>query len=388
MPISPAERKLILLSAATAARREALRERIARPAAAKVDWAHLAEALHVRRLLPVLGPRVLGLAGESASDEFAATVEQALEAGRRQAALLQLVSLRAGAALAAAGIRSSPLKGPQLSEAIHGDPGSRLSSDIDLLVAPEQLGDAVDAVRELGYEAPSDPIEPNGLPRLHFALIHSRGELPPLELHWRIHWYEERFASERLLPPGIEVQAEWRPQPADELAALLLFYARDGFIDLRLPADLSAWWDTLGASLGPGGLDGTIASYPSLAPSIRVAAQVAETVAGVPAAQLLTDSPPPRLRHRVAARLANPTPHSSRAQLYADIGLIDGLLSPPGGLGAFVRRQVLPPQEVLEQQARHGARRKRRSSLGRGAGIIGRYGLAMTRLLRPGETLS
>ena len=64
------------------------------------------------------------------------------------------------------------------------------------------------------------------------------------------------------------------------------------------------------------------------------------------------------------------------------------LLNPPGEFGAFVRRQILPPREVLEQQARHGARRKRRSSLGRGVGVVARYGLAMTRLLRPAEDLT
>jgi len=55
--------------------------------------------------------------------------------------------------------------------------------------------------------------------------------------------------------------------------------------------------------------------------------------------------------------------------------------------GAFVRRQLLPPAEILDQQARHGSRRRRRSSIGRGVGVLGRYGLTMTRLLRAPETL-
>jgi hypothetical protein len=94
-----------------------------------------------------------------------------------------------------------------------------------------------------------------------------------------------------------------------------------------------------------------------------------------------------RGRGRTAVRLANPNPHSSRSQIYAERGLIDGLLMPKGGFGAFVRRQLLPSPEVLNQQARHGGRRQARSRLGRGAGVLARYGLTMSRLLRVPERL-
>ena len=77
--------------------------------------------------------------------------------------------------LADAGIRCTPLKGPLLGEAIYGDPGRRLSSDIDLLVAPEQLQAAVEVVRGLGYGAPTDHVGADGLPLLHFVLVHERG---------------------------------------------------------------------------------------------------------------------------------------------------------------------------------------------------------------------
>jgi hypothetical protein len=107
---------------------------------------------------------------------------------------------------------------------------------------------------------------------------------------------------------------------------------------------------------------------------------------GLPATQLVGDMPKLGLRERTAVRLANPNPHSSRSQLYADMGLIDGLLMPRGTFSAFVRRQLLPPPEVLDQQARHGGRRQARSRLERGAGVLARYGLTMTRLMRAPET--
>ena len=357
------------------------------PLVAEVDWAQLAQTLRLRRLLPTLGPHILELADDAADNDFAQAVEQALEAGRRQGTFLQIISLRIIATLAEAGIRCAPLKGPLMGEAIYDDPGRRLSSDVDLLVSPEQLQAAVAVVRGLGYEAPVDHVDDGGLPLLHFVLVHERGELPPVELHWRIHWYERDFSHERLLPPAVDPLGEWRPAPAHELAALLLFYARDGFVDLRLASDLSAWWDVYGAELPPGALDELLRFHPALARVITVAVEVAERTVGLPSVRIIGDMHKLGLRQRMAVRLANPNPHSSQSQLYADMGLIDGLLAPRGGFGAFVRRQLLPPTEVLEQQARHAARQRARSPLSRGVGILGRYGLTMMRLLHRPEKL-
>jgi len=69
------------------------------------------------------------------------------------------------------------------------------------------------------------------------------------------------------------------------------------------------------------------------------------------------------------------------------MGVIDGLLMPPGEFRAFVRRNVLLPREVLDDLDRRAPKRRARSSLGRGAGVLGRYGLTMTRLARHPETL-
>jgi Uncharacterised nucleotidyltransferase len=382
-----AEQQLILLSAATAHRRHAMAHRAHR-LTAEVDWQRLAGRLYLRRLLPTLGPRIVEFAQGEASDEFVAKVDQAIATGRRHGAFLQLVSLRAVSMLADAGIRSSALKGPLMGEAIYGDPGRRPSNDIDLLVPPQQLQAAVEVIRGLGYGPPGDYVDERGLPLLHLMLLHERQELPPVEIHWRVHWYEDSFASNRLLPPMPDPQGKWRPAPPNELAALLLFYARDGFIDLRLASDLAAWWDVHGPHLPPAPLDPLLLSYPALVHVLPAAVRVAERTVGLPAERIIAHMPSLGVRERMAVRLANPNPHSSSAQLYADIGLIDGLLMPRGDFRAFVRRQLLPPPEVLDQHARHAARRRARSPLARGAGVLARYGLTITRLLRAPETLS
>jgi len=387
MSSEQAERQLILLSAGTATRRLALRG-YAGELMQQVDWARLIASMRARRLLGVLGPRISELAGERANEDFGAVLEQELELERKHGLYLQLVSQRLLAMLADAGIPAAALKGPQLSEAIYGDPGRRVSGDIDLLVPARRLHDAAEVVCALGYGKPTDHLGPEGLPLLHLALAHEHGQLPAVEVHWRIHWYEQAFARDRLLPPTADQAPDWRPAPADELAALLLFYARDGFVDLRLAADLSAWWDLNSPGFPDGAIGEVQETYPELSRVLTAAGMAAEKVVGLPASRVLGDKRSAGARERFAARLVNPNPRSSRSQLYADMGLIDGLLAPPGGFGAFAGRQLLPPRAVLDEQARHGARRRPRSRVARCAGVLGRYALTSARLLRSPETVS
>jgi hypothetical protein len=372
--------ELILLSAGTAERRDEAGEH-ANGLLAQVDWSLLTTSLRSQRLLPTLGPRVAELAGGGAPEEFKAAVGEAIDATRRQDALLQLISARTMEALDDAGIRSAALKGPALGEALYGEAGRRLSSDIDLLVAPEQLDRAVEVVRGLGYARPVDHVDARGLPLLHFALVHERDELPPIELHWRVHWYETNFARERLLPPSDKGAGDWRPAPADELAALLLFYARDGFTGLRQATDLGAWWDAFGAELEPGALAQSARAYPALAPALAAALTVAKRTVQFPAERALGEDIALGTRGRIAASLANARPYDSEAQLFAEIGLIDGLLTPRQGLPAFFRRQVAPPTEVIREHAEKAHRGRVTSTVGYSLRVLGRYTLAIARLL-------
>jgi hypothetical protein len=372
---------LVMAFAATTAERRAQRAADLDRMLAAVEWDRLGELLGRARLLPTLGPRIAELAGDRVPDRFQAAVAASIVAGQRQEALLELSGVRVQAALAEAGIRNAGLKGPALGRALYSEPGHRLSSDVDILVAPADLGRAVATVRELGYGRPSDHIGREGLPLLHFALAHERGELPPVELHWRVHWYEGRFAAERLLPPKSDAQG-WRPRPEDELASLLLFYARDGFTGLRQAADLGAWWDRFGPDLEAGALGRVATAYPRLRPALEAASLVAEQMIGVPSLTTLGRAAHLGPRARIAVRFVDPRPYASAAQLFAEIGLIDGLLAPAGTLGAFLRRQVTPPVEVIADHAEKAQTEKIGGPLAYGIRVLGRYGLAFARLLR------
>ena len=173
------------------------------------------------------------------------------------------------------------------------------------------------------------------MPLLHETLVHP--SLPRIELHWRVHWYERRFAADalaRATKPAADAPLEM--QPLDGLIALMLFYARDGFAGLRFPADAAAWWDVKCAgSAGPAPGELVAERYPRLVAPVSVAS----TSAGRPRRYSARGSPcglP--FRWRVAAGLASPFLEGGRLQAEANAGLIDLLLAPPSAAGDALRR--------------------------------------------------
>ena len=356
--------------------------RLAEKLACAVDWDLLYATLLTRRLLPLLGRRITELAGGAVPQRFAQVTEEAISQTRRQGALLQLVSVDLMQALDRAGIPSLTLKGAFLAQAIYGDPGRRPAGDIDLLVAAGHLQAAVEVVRAVGYAAPTDDAGTDGLPLLHYALRHELGQLPPLELHWRVHWYERTFARDMLDRAIEDPHGARRPGPLDELVSLLLFYARDGFLNLRLATDLGAWWDIFGSGLQPGAFEDVLDRYPALARALLAAATVAERLVGVPTAQLLGSSRRLDTRARLATHLADPNPSANAAQLSADASLVDWLLTPQGGQRAFARRQLLAHGGMLHKRPRASCEQRGMLSIGHGTRVLCRYGLRVMRLAR------
>jgi hypothetical protein len=291
-------------------------------------------------MLPLLGRRLLAAAADEMPAAFAARVAAAHARDRAAALELQHLARALVGDLAGRGIRALVLKGPGLAERVHGDPGLRSAGDVDLLVAREQLAPALAAMRARGYGPPTaDRVDRRGLPHLHFAL-RAEGS-PSVELHWRVHWHEEAFSRamlERARPAGDGLLA---PAPADEAAALLLFFARDGFYGLRIAADLGAWWERFADGAGEGFLTAYARRHPALARAWAAAALAAEQAAGVPAAWWTGGPPRPGRRGGLAVRLACWSQRGAHGQLVANVALADGLLTPTRSLHRFARRQAL-----------------------------------------------
>ncbi|MFL5913609.1 MAG: nucleotidyltransferase family protein [Gaiellaceae bacterium] len=310
--------------------------------------------LTMQRLVALLGSRALEAAPAALPPEFAAAVDRARAAARARGLALEGLATHVAERLDGAGIRTLVLKGPPLARRLHGDEGLRDTNDLDLLVDPARIDEAVAIACRLGYRA--EPVDPgaraDGRPDLHYTLRDPAGRLTRIELHWRIDWYEDEFSRE-LLDRSAPASAGLRePRPEDDLAALLLFYARDGLFGLRAPADLAAWWDRYGEDAGTFVLARHWERHPALRRALVAAVLAAEHVARLPAERLLPPSARPTRRTRIAVALASPSGAGDPDQLAANAALVDHLLTPAGGQGAALRRHVLLPPQRIESAYR------------------------------------
>ena len=307
-----------------------------------------------RRLLAVLGrqrlihlgiARLRELGAEELTAELTARTTERETAVRWQAVEQEMLTHAIVGALGEHHVPAIPIKGAVLARRLFDDPGLRESDDVDLLVAAHQLEEAVEVVRSrFGYSAPRDARHACGRPLLHYGLIHPDG-LPTVELHWRVHWYEERSGG-RMVARSVVEEGLPRLSPADEIACLLLVYARDGFAGVRPLADLAAWWDRNVDRLPAGGIGRFAREFPELGPSLAVSAALSQALTGAPASNALTTHQPWSDRMKRAARLANWGLVGQDEQIYADIAMVDLLLTPPTQAWLFLRRQVLLPLDV------------------------------------------
>lgn len=131
-------------------------------------------------------------------------------------------------ALARRGVSALLLKGAYLVRAVYGDPGLRGMGDVDVLVAPEALAEAAEALRDAGF-SPLGPL-PRGAPAqglyLNSMVFGSDGDGGVIHLHW--HWLNASFPilpyGARLDPdalragarslPGFRALAVPEPEPA------------------------------------------------------------------------------------------------------------------------------------------------------------------------------
>ena len=161
-----------------------------------------------------------------------------------------------------------------------------------------------------------------------------------MELHWRVHWYEESFARD-LVRRSVVENGVRIPSARDEMAAALLFFHRDGFLGLRLAADVAGTWDLRRDELAPHSVAEVALCHPALAPALIAAAEVASATVGLPGAQLMGTAGGLTRRTRLAVNLANWQLNGDRDQMQADQALIDGLSTPPRGFGRFLVRSFL-----------------------------------------------
>jgi len=287
------------------------------------DSARLVAELRRLRVLPVLGERL------ARHVELPRHLRAAIDEARRTNALHGMLAeahtRELHRALEAEGIRMLALKGQSLAVEAHGAPDMRDSTDIDVLVPVERLWDATAVLERKGYRVSTRGPE---LPSLHVVAAHRTEARPAIELHWRIHWYEESF-SRRLLDTSTAGRDGFlHPDPATMFTSLLSYYARDGFAGLRLLADVVGFAERHPAVRSPGVIADEARRHPSLLPAIEAAARSVRRLTGLTIPGVGEEL---SRRQRLAVRLADPLQRSPLDQRVAVTHLVDGLLSPRGG---------------------------------------------------------
>jgi hypothetical protein len=303
---------------------------------AGIDIELLIQQLTGLKLLGLLGQRLLERAPGMLGASFAEAVERVVSAGRRDSLDQLMATWRLLRLLERRGVVALPLKGPFFAERLLGDPGLRLSKDIDLLVSIRDIKAATAVLEGIGYVRPRVS---DALPKLHHIFQLEGG--PDVELHWRVHWYETEFAEEMLGRSVLDGDAR-RPAPADELVMLLLIHARDGLQGLRAPLDVGAWWSLYHGRVEGPDIHAILGRHPALGPPVAASATAIQRLLGVPITALL---PPGRFARRtqLAVRLAgwSATPLDPDVDTTAKV--VDALLTPRGGFREFVGRAVFPP---------------------------------------------
>ena len=192
--------------------------------------------------------------------------------------LLDRAAIAALAALKSAGVEAMLLKGPALARRLYADDEVRSYSDVDLLIPRRSLVTAREVLRELGYANADEIYGVDDVAGILHSEIWSRpGERAirsgpiMIDLHWRLDGCE---ASDEVLwealsagRGSIEVRGEDAAVLGDEALALhvALHAAQHGTSDTKAMGDLTRAVERWPVDLW------------------RQAAQLAETVHGIPA---------------------------------------------------------------------------------------------------------
>lgn len=161
-------------------------------------------------------------------------VANAAIAGVASTLLLDAAAVECISILRAEGIRSILLKGPVTAQ-LYSSPGSRIYSDVDLLVAPDEFPRALRTLEGIGYRnlvkaARDKLVGTHAIPlRLERPPVAGRAQFPTglsVDLHWsfdgigasdEVFWTTVAADAERMRVSGTEIDV-----PSEPARALLL----------------------------------------------------------------------------------------------------------------------------------------------------------------------
>jgi hypothetical protein len=369
----------LLLSLCSGDRSDAARAQAAGLMGQPVDWLRLSElaALH-----GVVGLARRTLLAFDAAARVPAPAWRAMEQAAAQIAFDGMVQQRQLAAIVAAlhgaGIEPLLLKGYALADLVYPDPVTRPSADVDVLVRPDQVAPACQALARMGCTLPDAATVDVQLANaydLPVIMPAMAGRATLLELHWDL-------APRGLFTLDLDLwraRAEWfqvagqpalRFSPEDMLLHLALHMRKHRYIGLRWLCDVAELLRRFGAADASRPLDWqyvvggaraaglTVLLYTSLTLAQRLLATRVD-------AELLAALAPAAWRrsllHSVLAQDALLAPLEREDAGWTRLAPLEVLLiDRPAAMAAELGYRLLPPPEaVLGAQARTMTRRQR-----------------------------
>lgn len=143
----------------------------------------------------------------------------------------------------AADVRVCGLKGPALATRLYEDPSARVSTDLDLLVVPNDFERAVHVLRAHGYVGKSDATTSYLLKHSHH-LDFSKDDAASIELHFQTYvGFGVTISASALMDRAVEYGLSPRcrmlvPSPEDELMYLAVHAAGHSFVRLAWLYDM------------------------------------------------------------------------------------------------------------------------------------------------------
>ena len=173
-----------------------LQKRIREYLASPVQWPLVLERAYAHQVYPLLyrNLRELGFPGVSLAVQAELKSAYLANALRNQLFAEELARLLK--LLGEAGIPVIPLKGVTLAQSLYGDPAARVCSDIDILVPPAKVAQAMDLIQASGYRSDFNDsfflktVRRHG--RHYDAVREDRGISFLLELHWKLVQHSSR----------------------------------------------------------------------------------------------------------------------------------------------------------------------------------------------------
>jgi len=155
----------------------------------RVDWNYLLELAWRHALAPILHTGLRQARGRAIPPDFMAKLSDTVRKNTQRNLLLNAELLEILAQLESLGIEALPLKGPVLSHYLFGSIAMRQFADLDVLVRPRAVCDAVELLMSRGYR-PRVLLNRKQMASLvqfgwQYRLFHPERAYS-VQLHWRI----------------------------------------------------------------------------------------------------------------------------------------------------------------------------------------------------------